>query len=105
MCCSLVRERNSVPGNGSAVRASVLYGAFFCSPRFRGENPAMVARGLFGSPIPAPKRGNRRMAQGTVKWFNDAKGYGFIQVEGGEDVLVHYSAIQAQGFKSSTESE
>lgn len=42
---------------------------------------------------------------GTVKWFNDAKGFGFIEREGGKDLFVHFSSIQGDGFKSLAEGE
>jgi CspA family cold shock protein len=45
------------------------------------------------------------MAQGTVKWFNADKGYGFIAVDGGSDVFVHYSAIEMDGYRSLEEGQ
>ncbi|MGN7479022.1 cold-shock protein [Solibacillus silvestris] len=45
------------------------------------------------------------MTQGTVKWFNAEKGFGFIEVEGGKDVFAHFSAIQGEGFKSLDEGQ
>jgi cold shock protein len=49
-------------------------------------------------------RGNA-VKQGTVKWFNDAKGFGFITQEGGADVFVHHTSIVAQGFRTLAEGE
>ena len=45
------------------------------------------------------------MSRGRIKWFNDAKGYGFIEQSGGEDVFVHFSSINMEGFKTLTEGQ
>ena len=47
----------------------------------------------------------RKMANGTVKWFNESKGFGFIAGEDGSDVFVHYSSIQSNGYKSLAEGD
>jgi CspA family cold shock protein len=47
----------------------------------------------------------KKMAEGTVKWFNDAKGFGFIEQDNGPDVFVHFSEIQGDGFKSLAEGD
>jgi cold shock protein len=59
--------------------------------------PVMAGRGMHNQEV--------KMAQGTVKWFNGDKGYGFIAVEGGPDVFVHFSAITGSGYRSLEEGQ
>ncbi len=65
--------------------------------------------GWYGSPFhggPLTCKEVQYMATGTVKWFNDAKGFGFITQEGGgEDVFVHHTAIQSEGFRTLAEGQ
>jgi cold shock protein len=67
-------------------------------------HPAIVAGGFPGA-LGLPFQEVATMAKGTVKWFNDAKGFGFIAQDGGKDVFVHHTAIIAEGFRSLSEGD
>ena len=71
--------------------------------RFIREGIAHKRSGLL--PCEGAKKERHVMAQGTVKWFNPDKGYGFISREDGDDLFVHYSEIQMDGFKTLDEGQ
>jgi len=66
--------------------------------------PLSVASDLLSAEN-STNKGRKKVEQGTVKWFNDAKGFGFISRQNGEDVFVHFSAISANGFRSLQEGQ
>ena len=69
------------------------------------ETPSIDRKQVLQKLTCAKARGGSNMAQGTVKWFNAEKGFGFIQQEEGNDVFVHFSAIEGDGFKTLEEGQ
>ena len=79
-----------------------------CSCTSRGVRLCFARFIKVGGSVPGPslhRKEETQLAQGTVKWFSNEKGYGFIEREGGEDVFVHFSAITMEGYKSLTEGQ
>src|SRR5215467_15337720 len=95
---------------GVEVRVRVTAPAKFDSgrrahPKPKLDGQAVAPTGSRGRVTRERRTRRRHMAQGTVKWFNADKGYGFIAVEGGQDVFVHFSAITGDGYRSLEEGQ
>ncbi len=92
-----------LPSNSEIVWPSDVYpGGFFLRGFFEPSHTGWgFSPGAFGLPFQEVAA----MAKGTVKWFNDAKGFGFIAQDGGKDVFVHHTAIIADGFRSLSEGD
>jgi CspA family cold shock protein len=73
--------------------------------RCSGSTALLANKPRLRSAVHCFKGTNNTMEQGTVKWFNDAKGFGFVSRENGDDVFVHHSAIQSNGFRSLQEGQ
>ncbi len=89
------------PSPRTEARPAVLQAAFHFMAQpgaSRGIEPGEIFLGSY-------RKVQGKMAKGTVKWFNDEKGYGFISQEDGADVFVHYSAVSGSGFRSLSEGE
>jgi cold shock protein len=103
--CSAISPATVIDGRSSKYVFS------HAAERQRGSYASGLSRGALprrpGSRavrVPNPGKGEH-VTQGVVKWFNAEKGFGFIAVEGGADVFVHYSAIQADGYRSLEENQ
>jgi CspA family cold shock protein len=106
-----MRLRLSVDVGRFRAAARTQLAVFFWITAFDTEGAPTTLVGRCRLVQAAKDRGKRpvtrsnEVASGTVKWFNEAKGFGFISQEGGEDVFVHFSAIQGNGFKTLAEGE
>jgi CspA family cold shock protein len=87
------------------IQAAYKMPAWDAGGRLRFSRTPMLRLGSGAIEIFVELKGGVRMAEGVVKWFNDSKGYGFIEQENGPDVFVHHTGINATGFKSLKEGD